>query len=144
MRSIRLLCCALTLAAMAAVPPSSAAQATNPQAGQAPTAGQTPANPIQDATQSTSPSQQNQQQQQQQHDEAAKGRPASFDIGAAGAGQQDQELGELRLMTRYSDINGGSPQGVAPPSTTKARTTWPNLTIFSTRTCSIQRTASSF
>ncbi len=112
MRMFRMLCCVLALAVMAAVPTSSA-QTGSQQDAQAPTAGQAPANPIQDATQSTSLSQQNQQQQQQQQAEASKGKPASFDIGAAGAGQQDQELGEVRLMTRHSEINGASPQGVA-------------------------------
>ena len=112
MRLFRLLCCVLALAVMAAVPTSSA-QTGNQQNAPAPAAGQAPTNPIQDATQSTSLTQQNQQQQQQQQAEAAKGKPSSFDIGAAGAGQQDQELGEVRLMTRYSQLNSGSPQGLA-------------------------------
>jgi hypothetical protein len=103
MRMFPMLCCVLALAVMAAVPTSSA-QTGSQQDAQAPPAGQAPANPIQDATQSTSLSQQNQQQQQQQQAEASKGKPSSFDIGAAGAGQQDQELGEVRLMTRYSQI----------------------------------------
>jgi hypothetical protein len=111
MRLTRLLGCVFILAATAVVPHSSTAQTANQQGP--PTAGQTPTNPIQDATQSTSLSQQNQQQQQQQQAEASKGKSASFDIGAAGAGQQDQELGEVRLMTRYSEVNGGSPQGIA-------------------------------
>jgi hypothetical protein len=112
MRLFRLLCCVLALAEMAAVPTSSA-QTGNQQNAPAPATGQAPANPIQDATQSTSLTQQNQQQQQQEQAEAAKGKPSSFDIGAAGAGQQDQELGEVRLMTRHSELNSGSPQGLA-------------------------------
>ncbi len=112
MRLFRVLCYAVALAAVAAVPTCFAqTQGGNPQ--DTPTAGQTPTNPIQDATQPTTLSQQNQQQQQQQQAEAAKGKPSSFDIGAAGAGEQNQELGEMRLMTRHSDINGGSPQGIA-------------------------------
>lgn len=74
--------------------------------------GQTPENPIQEATQPTSLSQQQQQQQQQQQTDAARGKPSTFDIGGAGGGQQDQQLGEVRLMTRYSDINSGSQQGL--------------------------------
>lgn len=112
MRLFRLLCCVLALAVMAAVPTSSA-QTGNQQNAPAPAAGQAPTNPIQDATQSTSLTQQNQQQQQQEQVEAAKGKPSSFDIGAAGAGQQDQLLGEVRLMTRHSELNSGSPQGLA-------------------------------
>jgi hypothetical protein len=112
MRLFRLFCCVLMLALMAAIPTSSA-QTGNQQNAPAPAAGQAPTNPIQDATQSTSLTQQNQQQQQQEQAEAAKGKPSTFDIGAAGAGQQDQELGEVRLMTRHSEINSGSPQGLA-------------------------------
>jgi hypothetical protein len=112
MRLFRLLCCVLALAVMAAVP-TSFAQTGNQQNAPAPTAGQAPTNPIQDATQSTSLTQQNQQQQQQEQADAAKGKASTFDIGAAGAGQQDQELGEVRLMTRHSEINSGSPQGLA-------------------------------
>lgn len=112
MRLFRLPFCVFALAVMAAVP-SSLAQTGNQQNAPAPTAGQAPTNPIQEATQSTSLTQQNQQQQQQEQADAAKGKPATFDIGAAGAGQQDQELGEVRLMTRHTEVNSGSPQGLA-------------------------------
>ena len=112
MRFILVFCCVLVLAVVAAVS-TSFAQTGNQQDAAAPTAGQAPANPIQDATQATSLTQQNQQQQQQQQVDALKGKPSTFDIGAAGAGQQDQRLGEVRLMTRYSDINSASPQGLA-------------------------------
>ncbi len=100
------------LAAVTAVP-LSLAQSGSSQDTQQTQPGQTPVNPIQEATQPGSIAQQQQQQQQQQQSEAAKGKPSTFDISGAATGQQDQELGEARLMTRYSDINSGSPQGLA-------------------------------
>jgi hypothetical protein len=101
----------MILAVMAAAI-TSFAQTGTPQGSSQQQPGQAPENPIQEATQPTSLSQQQQQQQQQQQAETARGKPSTFDIGGAGAGQQDQKLGEVRLMTRYSDING-SPQGIA-------------------------------
>lgn len=122
MRLFRLPSCVFALAVMAAVT-TSFAQTGNQQNAPAPTAGQAPTNPIQEATQSTSLTQQNQQQQQQEQADAAKGKPATFDIGAAGAGQQDQELGEVRLMTRHTEVNSGSPQRPITRSDSLARTT---------------------
>ncbi len=104
--------CALLLAVLAAAPTFSFAQSGNAQDSSA-QPGQAPQNPIQEATQPTSLSQQQQQQQQQQQAEAARGKLATFDIGAAGGGEQDQTLGEVRLMTRYSDINSASADGLA-------------------------------
>ncbi len=107
MKLCRVLLCVLVLAALAAAQTSStsssaAASGSGQQAGQ-PTP---PQNPL--ADQPTS--QQAQQQAAEQQQRAQTG--SSFETGAGGAGQQDQDLGEVRLMTRYSQING-SPQGRA-------------------------------
>ncbi len=107
MRSCVTVCCALLVAALTAVPSLAQSGSSQDSSQQQAQPGQAPVNPIQEATQPTSIS----QQQQQQQAETAKGKPSTFDIG--GAGGQDQELGEMRLMTRYSDINAGSQQGLA-------------------------------
>ncbi|MBZ5627868.1 MAG: hypothetical protein LAO06_03285 [Acidobacteriia bacterium] len=111
MRLFRALSCALILAVLAAAVTSSAQTGSSPGSSQQ-QPGQAPENPIQEATQPTSLSQQQQQQPQRQAEAARENRP-TFDVGGAGAGQQDQALGEVRLMTRYSDINAGSPEGKA-------------------------------
>jgi hypothetical protein len=103
MRLSRLALCLLTLVAFAA------AQTTSPstsQSGQntSQQPGQAPQSPL--ADQPTS-----QQLQQQAQTDSQKAKPSTFDIsGSATGSEQDQELGEIRMMTRYSQI-GGSPQG---------------------------------
>lgn len=103
MRWLRIALCVLLLAAFAAAQSSSNPESQNGQnAGQQP--GQAPPNPL--ADQPTS-----QQQQQQAQTEAQKSKPSNFDVSGS-TGNQDQELGEVRLMTRYSQI-GGDAQGRA-------------------------------
>ena len=101
MRLLRIALCVLLLAALAAAQSTSNSQA---QSGQNPSQPQAPQSPL--ADQPTS-----QQQQQQAQAEAQKSKPSTFDVSAA-TGNQDQELGEVRLMTRYSQI-GGDAQGRA-------------------------------
>lgn len=100
MRLFRMLCCLLLLAALAAAqstPTPSSSPSSQPQPGQP------PQSPLQEPSKD---------QQQQQAAEAQRGKPSGFDVGAAGSGTEDQELGEMRMMTRYSQI-GGQAQGRA-------------------------------
>jgi hypothetical protein len=97
MRLLRVLFCVLVLAAVAAAQSSSSTPASG-------SATAPPQNPL------SEPPTAQQQQQQQQAEQANK--PTSFDVGAAATAQEDQELGEVRMMTRYTQI-GGSPEGRA-------------------------------
>ncbi len=98
MRLLRVILCLLILAAFAA------AQSTT-DSGQNPTPkpGEAPQTPL--AEQPTA------QQQQQKADAEQRKQTSTFDVTGAGS-EQDQELGEIRMMTRYSEI-GGSPTGRA-------------------------------
>lgn len=103
MRLLRLALCLLTLAAFAAAQSSSSTPATGQSTTQQP--GQAPQNPLADQ-----PASQQQQQQAQQQAEGQKAAPAAFNASETATSEQDQQLGEIRLMTRYSQIGGG-PQG---------------------------------
>lgn len=45
-------------------------------------------------------------QQQQQKDQKARSAPSGFEQGASSASAEDQNLGEIHLMTRYTELNG--------------------------------------
>jgi hypothetical protein len=103
MRLLRIALCLLIFSASAAA--QSTTSSPQSESGQNPAQqpGQTPQSPL--ADQPTS-----QQQQQQAQTEAQKPKAATFDVSGATTGEQDQELGEIRMMTRYSQVGGG-PQG---------------------------------
>ncbi len=102
MRLLRIAVCVLILATFAAAQStSSSTSQSNQNAPQQP--GQAPQSPL--ADQPTS-----QQQQQQAQAEGQKPKTSTFDVSGATGSDQDQELGEVRLMSRYSQI-GGTPQG---------------------------------
>jgi hypothetical protein len=103
MRLARLLLCVLVLAAVAAAQSTSP---STPDSGQnsAPP-GQPPQSPVVDQ-----PTLQ-QQEQKQESDQKKAAQTANFDLTGA-SGEQDQELGEIRMMTRFTQI-GGSDQGQA-------------------------------
>jgi len=100
MRLFRMLCCLLLLSVLAAAQ-SPSTPSSSPSSGTQ--TGQAPQSPLQEPSKD---------QQQQPAAEAQRGKPSTFDVGAAGSGAEDQELGEMRMMTRYSQI-GGEPQGRA-------------------------------
>src|ERR1700758_4549798 len=89
MRVFIVLCCSLMLAVMAAAqnPPTSSTDS-----GQQQNQPQQPQNPLQEPPKTT--------------DQAPKASPATFELGGAANAGKDQELGELRLMTRDTQING--------------------------------------
>lgn len=98
MRLFRLLLCTLLLVALAAgqsSPSNSGGPASNQQSGQ----GAQPQNPLQEGQKPPEP--------QQPTVPTSKG----FESGAALG--EDQNLGEVRLMTRYTQLNAGSPAGLA-------------------------------
>ena len=112
MRLLRSVCCALLLATVAAAQsiPSSLSQ---PMPGDP---GQSTAQPAQGAQQNPldtkpqTPEQQDQQQQQQQQKQ-----PSAFEQGTSGLSDQDQSLGEIHLMTRYTEINGNQTRSFRVP-----------------------------
>ena len=101
MRVLAVLWCSAILAAMMVAqnpPTSSSSGDTGQQQGQS----QQPQNPLQ-----TQPATQPEQQ--------PKPTSSTFELGnAAGAGK-DQELGEVRLMTRYTQINGDETKSFYTP-----------------------------
>lgn len=78
----------------------SAAQSTNPpaQSGNQPDQSQSGATLAQPETL--------QQKADTQAQNDRKSQNATFDVSGAATGEKDQELGEVRLMTRYSEVNG--------------------------------------
>ncbi|MGE5726527.1 MAG: hypothetical protein ACM34G_15200, partial [Acidobacteriota bacterium] len=93
MRLLRVLLCTLLLAALASGqnPPAApgASSSSDPQAGQA------PPNPLQEP----------QKPAEGEAKRPAAGGPASFDPGT-GVTAEDQNIGEIRLMSRYTQLNG--------------------------------------
>lgn len=100
MRLSSVLLCVLLLAAFAAAQTSSSSTSSSSDQNSAQQPGQPPQNPL---------SEQPTSQQAQQKAENQPNQASTFDVGATGS-EQDQELGEIRMMTRYSQI-GGQPQG---------------------------------
>jgi len=90
MRVLAVLWCSLALAAIVVAqnPPSSSGDS-----GQQQNQAQQPQNPLQTPP-TTTPEQQ------------PKPSAATFELGSAGSSGKDQELGEVRLMTRYTQIHG--------------------------------------
>jgi hypothetical protein len=90
MRVLAVLWCSLALAAMVVAqnPPSSSGDS-----GQQQNQPQQPQNPLQTPP-TTTPEQQ------------PKPSAATFELGSAASSGKDQELGEVRLMTRYTQIGG--------------------------------------
>lgn len=93
MRVLAVLGCSAMLAAMMAAqnPPSTSPPTSAGDSGQQQTQAQ-PDNPLQQSPKST--------------DQVQKPTPATFELGGAPGANKDQELGEVRLMTRYTQING--------------------------------------
>jgi hypothetical protein len=100
MRLFRLALCLLTMAAFAAAQSTST---TSPSTGQSATQqpGQAPQNPLAEP-----PTSQQQEQKAEQQSEGHKEKSSTFEAGSA-TSEEDQQLGEIRLMTRYSQIGGG-------------------------------------
>ena len=89
MRMLAVLSCSLVLAAMmAAQNPATSSGET----GQQQTQTQQPQNPLQEPPKQT--------------DQPPKPSASTFELGNAPAAGKDQELGEVRLMTRYTQLNG--------------------------------------
>jgi hypothetical protein len=92
MRLLRVLCCTL-LFSVFTVGQNPATPATTPPADGSPQANQPPQNPLQEP-------------QKPSEAEANRPKPASFDTGNTGGSAEDQSLGELHLMSRYTQLNG--------------------------------------
>ncbi len=90
MRVLRNVCCVVLLAALGAAQQSGAG---SPAASNAQDPSQKPASPLEEPKKPS---------------EAEQNKPkaASFDIGTAAATAQDQDVGEVRLMTRYTELGG--------------------------------------
>lgn len=100
MRLSKLVVCILTLASVAA-----AQSTTTPsQSGNQPDQSQSGATMSQPQTL--------QQKADTEQQNERKTQNGNFDVSGAATGQQDQELGEVRLMTRWSQVNGDA-QGQA-------------------------------
>src|SRR5689334_12147434 len=99
MRLLRIALCFLSLSAFAA------AQSTS-----SPPSESSPAQPGQPAQNPLADQPTSQQQQQQAQADSQKPKAATFEVSGAATGDQNQELGEIRMMSRYSQIGGG-PQG---------------------------------
>ena len=95
MRLLRFVLCVLILAAMAA---AQSTAPTTPPSTSAPLPETLPQQNTADQ-----PASQQQQQQAQQGDQR---KSSNFDVSGAATGEQDQELGEIRMMTRYTQVNG--------------------------------------
>jgi len=93
MRVLAVLGCSVLFGAMVAAqnPPSTAPPTSAGDTGQQQTQQQ-PDNPLQQTPKPT--------------DQVQKPSPATFELGGAPGAGKDQELGEVRLMTRYTQING--------------------------------------
>src|ERR1700756_5072853 len=93
MRVRAVLGCGIVLAAMmtAQNPPSTSPPTSPGDSGQQQTQQQ-PENPLAQPPKPT--------------DQVQKPSPATFELGGAPGAGKDQELGEVRLMTRYTQING--------------------------------------
>lgn len=104
MRLFRLVFCLLAMTALAAAQSTSSTSSTTDNGQNSAQPGQAPQSPLAE--------QPNLQQQEQQKEvNSQKSQTSTFDVSGA-TGDQDQELGEIRLMTRYTQI-GGDPQGQA-------------------------------
>ena len=100
MRLFRLVFFLLVLGAVAAAQSTS----STTDSGQNPTQpGQAPPSPM-----SEQPNLQ--QQEQKKESDSQKSQAGNFDVTGATSGEQDQQLGEIRLMSRYTQVGGG-PQG---------------------------------
>ena len=94
MRLSTALCCIVILAAnVVAQTSSSSPSGTGQQSSGQQQGSDQPQNPLQE--QPTKPA-----------EETRKAESSSFNVGEAGGAGKDQALGELRLMTRYTQING--------------------------------------
>ncbi|MGI9102045.1 MAG: hypothetical protein ACR2IF_06335 [Terriglobales bacterium] len=106
MRVLRVLCCALLLAAMVAAQTQSSSQ----DPSQEQPSGQAPVNPLDQAKPAQSVTQQP-GVTPQQGGETRASKPSTFNAGEGAGTGQDQELGEVRMMTRYTQVNG-APEGL--------------------------------
>ncbi len=95
MRVVTALCCSVVLAAfmVAQNPPTTTDSQPSNQQSQ---------NPLQT-------------QPVQQPDQPPKTSPATFELGGAASAAKDQELGEVRLMTRYTQLGGDSSKSFYVP-----------------------------
>ncbi len=86
MRVLRNLCCALLLAGVLAAQTSNSSSQTSAQ-------DQKPASPLEEPKKPT---------------EAEQNKPkaSTFDINTAAGAPKDQDIGEIRLMTRYTELGG--------------------------------------
>ena len=99
MRLLRLVFFLLVMGAVAAAQSTSSSTDSGQSAAQP---GQAPQSPMNEQPNL-------QQQEQKKESESQKTQAGSFDVSGA-SGEQNQELGEIRLMTRYTQV-GGEPQG---------------------------------
>lgn len=103
MRVLAVLYCSLVFTALVAAqnPPTTSLGDSSSQQQNQP---QQPQNPLQ-----TQPTTQPDQQQQ------PKPSPSTFELGSAASAGKDQELGEVRLMTRYTQIGGDASKSFYVP-----------------------------
>ncbi|MGH9524415.1 MAG: hypothetical protein ACRD3E_17970 [Terriglobales bacterium] len=100
MRLLRLVLFLLVMGAVAAAQ-STSSTTDNGQSSTQP--GQAPQSPM-----SEQPNLQ--KQEQKKEGDSQKSQSGNFDVSGATSGDQDQQLGEVRLMTRYTQV-GGQPEG---------------------------------
>ena len=106
MRALLGLCCSLTLAVALAAqnPPTSSTDSGQQQQQQ---------NPLQEAPKPA--------------DQPQKPSASTFELGGAASAGKDQELGEVRLMTRYTQLHGDQTKSFLVPGendVNKRRAAW--------------------
>jgi hypothetical protein len=109
MRILKLIACTLVVAGMAvAQQPSSSSPSSSPASSQDATAQQAPAQPVSPLEEPKKPS-------DAETNKADQQKTSTFDVSNAAGGGQDTELGEVRLMTRHTDIGGDTTRSFRAP-----------------------------